>query len=308
MHGMSTPLFYCRWALASCLTLLAGTTLATPVSVQDDLGNTVKLPAPASRIVTLAPSVVEVTYAAGAGDKIVATVEYSDYPASALKIPRVGGHSKINLEAVVAAKPDLVIAWESGNSPTALEKLRQLGIPIFMSQPHKMTDIPGEIERIGVLAGTAPVAKRAADDFRKRYQALAHKYRDRSPVTVFYQVWQNPLITIGGQQIMSDAVTLCRGTNIFADLKPLAPRVSFEAVIAANPEAIVTSGMADQNPEMLDAWKKWPNLTATQRNNFFFVQSDLMNRSGPRILDGTKILCEALQSARDHRPKREAKP
>lgn len=238
----------------------------------------------------------------------MATVEYSDYPATALKIPRVGGHSKINLEAVVAAKPDLVIAWESGNSPTALEKLRQLGIPIFMSQPHKMTDIPGEIERIGILTGTSSVAKSAANDFRKRHEALAKKYRDRPPVTVFYQVWQNPLITIGGQQIMSDAVTLCRGQNIFADLKPLAPRVSFEAVIAANPEAIVTSGMADQHPEMLDAWKKWPNLTATQRNNFFFVQSDLMNRSGPRILDGTKILCEALQTARDHRPKREANP
>lgn len=282
--------------------------MAGPVSVKDDLGNIVTLNAPASRIVTLAPSVVEVTYAAGAGDKIVATVEYSDYPASALKIPRVGGHSKINLEAVVAAKPDLVIAWESGNSPTSIDKLRQLGIPVFMSQPHKMTDIPGEIERVGVLAGTSPTAKKAADDFRKRYQTLANKYRDRSPVTVFYQVWQNPLITIGGQQIMSDAITLCRGENIFGSLKPLAPRVSFEAVIAANPEAIVTSGMADQNPEMLDAWKKWPNLTATQRNNFFFVQSDLMNRSGPRILDGTKILCEALQTARDHRPKREAKP
>lgn len=308
MHGMSTPLFFSRWALATCLTLLTGSALAAPVSVKDDLGNVVTLPGPANRIVTLSPSLVEVAYAAGAGDKIVATVEYSDYPASALKIPRVGGHSKINLEAVVAAKPDLVIAWESGNSPTALEKLRQLGIPIFVSQPHKITDIPGEIERIGVLAGTALVAKTAADDFQKRYQALARKYRDRSPVTVFYQVWQNPLITIGGQQIMSDAIALCRGTNIFADLKPLAPRVSFEAVIAANPEAIVTSGMADQNPEMLDAWKKWPSLTATQRNNFFFVQSDLMNRSGPRILEGTKILCEALQTARDHRPKREAKP
>lgn len=305
---MNTRLSAARAAIALVCALFAGIAMAAPVSVKDDLGNTVTLPAPASRIVTLAPSVVEVTYAAGAGDKIVATVEYSDYPASALKIPRVGGHSKINLEAVVAAKPDLVIAWESGNSPTAIDKLRQLGIPIFMSQPHKMTDIPGEIERIGVLAGTSPVAKKAADDFRKRYQALANKYRDRSPVTVFYQVWQNPLITIGGQQIMSDAITLCRGENIFGSLKPLAPRVSFEAVIAANPEAIVTSGMADQNPEMLDAWKKWPNLTATQRNNFFFVQSDLMNRSGPRILDGTKILCEALQTARDHRPKREAKP
>ena len=308
MNNMDSRLFHIRCSLTAVSAFFAGAVMAAPVSVKDDLGNTVNLPAPASRIVTLAPSVVEVTYAAGAGDRIVATVEYSDYPASALKIPRVGGHSKINLEAVVAAKPDLVIAWESGNSPTAIDKLRQLGIPVFMSQPHKMTDIPGEIERIGVLAGTSPVAKKAADDFRKRYQALANKYRGRSPVTVFYQVWQNPLITIGGQQIMSDAITLCRGTNIFGDLKPLAPRVSFEAVIAANPEAIVTSGMADQNPEMLDAWKKWPNLTATQRNNLFFVQSDLMNRSGPRILDGTKILCEALQTAREHRPKREATP
>ena len=305
---MNIRLFSFRPFIVIVCALFAGVAMSAPVSVKDDLGNMVSLPAPASRIVTLAPSVVEVTYAAGAGDKIVATVEYSDYPASALKIPRVGGHSKINLEAVVAAKPDLIIAWESGNSPTAIEKLRQLGIPVFMSQPHKMSDIPGEIERIGVLAGTSPTAKKAADDFRKRYQAIASKYRDRSPVTVFYQVWQNPLITIGGQQIMSDAITLCRGDNIFGSLKPLAPRVSFEAVIAANPEAIVTSGMADQNPEMLDAWKKWPNLTATQRNNFFFVQSDLMNRSGPRILDGTKILCEALQTARDHRPKREAKP
>ena len=281
---------------------------AAPVSVKDDTGLTVTLPAPATRIVTLSPSVVEVTYAAGAGDKIVATVEYSDYPASAVKIPRVGGHSKIDLEAVIAAKPDLVIAWQSGNSPTAIDKIRQLGIPIYISQPHKMTDIPGEIERIGILAGTTPIAKKTAQDFRTRYNALANKYRNRSPVTVFYQVWQNPLITIGGQQIMSDAVSLCQGQNIFADLKPLAPRVSFEAVIAANPEAIITSGMADQNPEMLDAWKKWPNLTATQRNNFFFVQSDLMNRSGPRILDGTQILCDALQTARDRRPASRNKP
>lgn len=276
--------------------------MAAPVSVKDDLGNTVTLPAAATRIVTLSPSVVEVAYAAGAGERIVGTVEYSDYPPSAQNIPRVGGHSKLNLEEIVAAKPDLVIAWQSGNSPTAIEKIRQLGIPVYMSQPHKMTDIPGEIERIGILAGSEPIAKKAANDFRKRYQTLVSKYKNRSPVTVFYQVWQNPLITIGGQQIMSDAITLCRGENIFASLKPLAPRVSFEAVIAANPEAIVTSGMADQNPEMLDAWKKWPDLTATKRNNFFFVQSDLMNRSGPRILDGTQLLCEALQTARTHRP------
>lgn len=291
-----------RWFTCVGLFIVSGALAAAPISVKDDLGNTVTLPGPANRIVTLSPSVVEVTYAAGAGDKIVGTVEYSDFPLAAQKIPRVGGHSKINLEAVVAAKPDLVIAWESGNSPSAIEKIRQLGIPVYMSQPHKMSDIPGEIERIGTLTGSETVAKKAAAEFRKRHDSLAKKYKNRSTVTVFYQVWQNPLITIGGQQIMSDAITLCRGENIFGNLKPLAPRVSFEAVIAANPEAIVTSGMADQSPELLDAWKKWPNLTATQRNNFFFIQSDLMNRSGPRILDGTERLCEALQAARDHRP------
>jgi iron complex transport system substrate-binding protein len=292
----------CRSLPVAALICVFSVAQAAAVSVKDDLGNAISLPAPATRIVTLSPSVVEVTFAAGAGDRIVGTVEYSDYPPAAQQIPRVGGHSKINLEAVVAAKPDLVIAWESGNSPSAIEKIRQLGIPVYMSQPHKMTDIPGEIERIGMLTATEPVAKKSANDFRKRYQALVAKYSNRPPVTVFYQVWQNPLITIGGQQIMSDAITLCRGENIFASLKPLAPRVSFEAVIAANPEAIITSGMADQTPELLDAWKKWPDLTATRRNNFFFIQSDLMNRSGPRILDGTQRLCEALQTARDHRP------
>ena len=292
----------CRPLSIVALMLASIAAHAAPVSVKDDLGNTVSLPAPATRIVTLSPSVVEVAYAAGAGDRIVGTVEYSDFPPEAQQIPRVGGHSKINLEAVVAAKPDLVIAWESGNSPSAIEKIRQLDIPVYMSQPHKMTDIPGEIERIGVLTATESVARKSANDFRKRYQSLAAKYSNRPSVTVFYQVWQNPLITIGGQQIMSDAITLCRGENIFASLKPLAPRVSFEAVIAANPEAIITSGMADHTPELLDAWKKWPDLTATRRNNFFFIQSDLMNRSGPRILDGTQRLCEALQTARDHRP------
>ena len=158
-----------RRTFTLALLIMSSALLAAPVSTQDDLGNTVTLPAPATRIVTLSPSVVEVTYAAGAGEKIVATVEYSDYPVPAQKIPRVGGHSKINLEAVVAARPDLVIAWESGNSPGAIEKIRQLGIPVYMSQPHKMTDIPGEIERIGILTGTEVLAKKSAADFRKRY-------------------------------------------------------------------------------------------------------------------------------------------
>lgn len=274
---------------------------AASINVVDDAGLTVTVQRPARRIVTLAPSAAEIAYAAGAGNQIVATVEYSDYPEAAKQLPRVGGYSQLNIEAIVAANPDLVIAWESGNSPSAIAKLRQLNIPVYLSQPNKLADITSNIQRIGLLAGTADDAQKSVREFEKNYTTLSRTYAKRSPVRLFYQISPNPLLTIGGQQIITDAIRLCGGVNIFANLKPMAPRVSFESVIAENPEAIMTSGMQELRPELLDAWKKWPNLTATKRNNLFFIESDLINRGGPRILEGTKILCESLQIARDRR-------
>lgn len=300
---MKPSIPFLRTVLSITLALCAHAAWAAPITVIDDTGQAVTLKAPAQRIVTLAPSAVEITYAAGAGSKIVGTVEYSDHPTAANQIPRVGGYSKLDIEAIVASKPDLVFAWESGNSPTAIEKIRQLGIPVYLSQPNKISDVATNIERIGLLAGTGDVAKKSVKDFNQRYATLNKTFSTRTPVRLFYQISPNPLITVGGQQIISDAIRTCGGVNIFADLKPMAPRVSFEAVLADNPEVIITSGMHEVRPELLDAWKKWPNLTATQRNNFFFINSDLINRGGPRILDGTKILCESLQAARDRRPK-----
>lgn len=289
--------------LLSCIKVFAA-----PVSVIDATGQTVTLKAPAQRIVTLAPSIVEIVYAAGAGDKIVGTVEYSDYPPEATKIPHIGGYSRIDIEAVVASKPDLVVGWQSGNSPTAIDKIRQLGIPVYLTQPTRIPDIAKDIERIGTLTGTAPVAHKAAQSFMKRYAQLEKTYAKRSTVSLFYQISPNPLITIGGQQTITDAIRVCGGENIFAALQPMAPRVNVEAVVSANPEAMVTSGMQDLHPNLLDQWKKWPNLIATQRDNFFFIDSDLINRSGPRILDGTQMLCEKLQITRDRRPNNRPQP
>lgn len=274
-----------------------------PVSVVDDSGQQVTLQQPAKRIVALAPHVVESLYVAGAGNKIVGAVDYSDYPTTAKSIPRVGGYSRIDLEAIVALSPDLVIAWETGNAPSAIEKLRALHIPVYLSQPNTLEGISSEIERFGVLAGTEPVAKNAASKYRQQLSVLKKRYQSRSTVTVFYQISEAPLMTIGAKQIISNALTLCGGKNIFDQLKPMAPMITSEAVIAANPEAIMTSGMQTLNPNGLDFWKKWPHLMATQRNNFFFIDPDLMNRNGPRMLAGTEQLCTALQTARDHRPK-----
>ena len=284
------------------------TGLTAPISVVDDAGLKVSLQQPANRIVALAPHVVESLYFAGAGSKIVGAVEYSDYPNAAKSLPRVGGYSRIDLEAILALRPDLVIAWESGNSPVAIEKLRALNVPVYLSQPNTLEDIATEIDRFGILAGTESIARTNARKYRQQLASLKQRFQNRSTVRVFYQISEAPLMTIGGKQIITNALSICGGQNVFDSLKPMAAVISSEAVIAENPEAIMTSGMQSINPTALDFWKKLPALLAAQRGNFFYIDSDLVNRNGPRMLQGTQQICKALQTARERRPQSGSKP
>lgn len=273
------------------------------ISVTDDTGAAVTLKQQARRIVTLAPHLAETLFAAGAGDRLVGTVEYSDYPEAAKKVPRVGGYSRVDLEAVVALKPDLIIAWYSGNAPANIEKLRGFGFPVYVSQPDRIEDVAREIERIGRLAGTSQAADAAAENFRARLDGLRREYEKKARVRTFYQIWKQPLSTVGGRQIISSVIRLCGGDNVFGDLQALAPVVSVEAVVSTDPEAIVASGMGEARPEWLDDWKRWPAITAVARNNLFFVPPELIQRHTPRLLDGAEVLCRHLQSARDRRAK-----
>lgn len=291
--------------LIACLLLLvAGSPMlaqASPITVKDDAGSQITLVKPAQRIVALSPHIVETLFAAGAGGKIVGTVEYSDYPVAAKSIPRIGSYSSFDLERLIALKPDLIIGWETGNSPAAIAKIRALGIPVYLSQSNTVSQIAVEIEKFGQLAGTENAAQPAAAAFRKRLSMLQRTYGNRATLSVFYQISESPLMTIGGKQIISNALDICGGKNIFAALVPMAPVITTESVLAANPEVILASGMENTNPQALDQWKKWPKLIATQHDNFFFIDPDLMNRNGPRILDGTQMLCESIQTARNRR-------
>ena len=272
------------------------------VSVVDDSGTTIRLAQPAKRIVSLAPHLTETLFAAGAGERIVGTVEYSEYPPAARRIARVGGYSRIDLERVVALQPDLIIAWQSGNVAAHIDRLRGLGAPIYLSQPNQLADVAGEIERFGVLAGSSAVANRAAESFRERLAGLQKRYSKRPPVPTFYQIWKQPLMTVGRRQIISDVIHLCGGENVFGQLEAMAPTVDVEAVIAANPEAIVASGMDEARPEWLDDWRRWTTLTAVARGNLFFVPPDLIQRHTPRLLEGAERLCQHLETARSRRP------
>ncbi|MDO9450293.1 MAG: cobalamin-binding protein [Rugosibacter sp.] len=255
----------------------------------------------AQRIISLAPHITELLYAAGAGRQLVGNVDYGDYPPAAKALPKVGGYSRLDLEAILALKPDLVIAWESGNSPAALEKLKAMGVAVHVSQPNRIEDVAREIERFGALAGTESVANPAAAAFRARHAALAARFSQRPGVDVFYQIWKQPLMTVNDKQIISDAIRLCGGRNVFGALPILAPTVTVEAVIAANPEVIVASGMGDERPEWLNDWRRWKTMTAVKRDNLYFIPPQEIQRHTPRFLDGAEKLCLALDAAREKR-------
>ncbi len=297
IHRLKIRLF---WALTATVALL-GTARAELV-FRDDSGQEVRLKAPARRIVTLAPHATELLYAAGAGDRLVGTVDYSDYPPAAKKVPRVGSYDRFDLEAISALKPDLIIAWESGNPAAQVAKLKALGLTVYATQPNRMEDIAGQLERYGRLAGSEAVADAAAAQFRQRLERLHRTYAGKPPVRVFYQIWINPLMTVGGPQIISDAIRLCGGENVFGHLPQMAPVVSVEGVLAADPEAIVATGMGDARPEWLDDWNKWARMTAVKRGNLFHINPDLMQRHTPRILDGAEQLCADLEIVRSRRP------
>lgn len=283
-------------------TLLASTGPAlAEISVRDDAGATVRLAAPAKRIVSLAPHLTELLFAAGAGERLVGTVEYSDYPPAAKKLPRVGGYSRPDLEAVAALKPDLIVAWTSGNAPNHLDKLRALGLPVFVTQPNHLEDIAALLERLATLAGSEASGKAEADKFRQRLAALRSQYANRPKVRTFYQIWKQPLMTVGQGQIIGDAIAVCGGDNVFGQLQALAPKVTVEAVLAANPEIVVASGMGESRPDWLDDWKRWPQMQAVKRDNLFFIPPELIQRHTPRLLDGTEMLCKHLETARSHR-------
>ncbi len=279
-------------------TLLPAAAGAAPIEVSDARGEIIRLQEPASRIVALAPHIVENVYSAGAGDKLVAAVSYSDYPPEAAELPQVGSYKLVNYETVLALKPDLVLAWSSGNGPEVARQLERLGLTVYVDELRSLEDIVGEVRTLGLLAGTSEVANRRGDQWLARLRELKQQYRGAAPVSVFYQVWNDPLQTLNGEHLVSDVIRLCGGRNAFADAVSLAPKVNIESVLARNPDAIVASGMGEQRPEWLGDWLEYPALTAVREKNLFFVPPDIIQRHTMRILDGAEMLCEQLQRVR----------
>lgn len=271
------------------------------VSVVDDEKREVKLDKPAQSIISLAPHVTESLFAAGAGDKIIGAVSYSDYPEEAKKITRVGGYPSLDLEKIISLKPDLIIAWSSGNKKEQVQKLSDFGFKVFYSEPRYPLDIAKTIERFGVLAGTSDIAAESVKNFLAHYQSLKTRFANKEKVNVFYQIWNKPIMTINGEHLISEIIELCGGHNVFSGLTILTPRISLEAVLASKSEVIISGGMGSARPEWIEEWKPWPELPAVKNNQLYFIDPALMQRVGPRILDGADKLCDFLEQARKNK-------
>ena len=272
----------------------ASTTVSATVSVVDDSGNTVTLAAPAQRIVSLAPHATELLFAAGAGKQVVGASEHSNFPAAAKQLPSVGGSGQLDIERIVSLKPDLIVAWRSGNNRRQLARLRKLGLTIFESDPSNFEAIADSLERLGVLVGRDD-GRLQAQQFRQQVQTLEQNYAGRSPVTVFYQIWSAPLMTLNDAHIVSQAIRLCGGVNVFGQLKPLVPTISREAVLTANPDVIIVS---DAKGNGLERWRSFKRMQAVASGNLMAIDGGIMNRAGPRVIEATRTLCEQIDDAR----------
>jgi len=281
--------------------LLFSVSAQAAVSVVDDAGQRVTLARPAQRVISMAPHVTELLFAAGGGPRIVGAMNYSDYPAAARSIPLIGSNSQIDIERVIAMKPDLLIVWQSGNTARQIAQLQGLGIPVFHSEPRKLDEVATSLLRFGQLLGTEPVARAAAGAYQAKLAALRTRYAQRPPVTVFYQAWDSPLYTLNGEQIASDAIRACGGRNIFAELKTVAPQVGVEAVVQTDPEAIVGGKLYTPQDRGLSIWQPYKGMTAVRRNNLFTLDEELLTRPGPRVVDGAAALCQRLEEARARR-------
>jgi len=271
---------------------------ATALEITDDAGAQITFSTPPQRIISLAPNLTELAYAAGLGDSLVAVSAYSDYPAAAQKLPQVGDAFRLDWEQLLALKPDLILAWGSGLSAQDRSAFEKLKLKILVLEPRRLDDIPRTLRMLGKIAGTQVAAEIGAQDFEKSRLALQQQYAKKENVRAYFQIGSVPYLTINGAHIISDVLHLCGAENVFVNVPMLVTAISEEALVKAQPQILL--GMAstkNQEIETLQMWRTLP-LRAVRQKKIGFVHPDLISRATPRILLGAAQMCADIDAAR----------
>lgn len=280
-----------RRLLLACALWLLCAGHAAAYRLVDDSGQTLTFSRPPQRIVSLTPHLTELLFAVGAGAQLAGVDSASDYPPQALRLPRIGDYSRVNVERVLALQPDLIVAWIGGNRAVDLHALMHLGIPVLQTRADRLDDVGRLLRLLGAASGHAEAGRLQAARYARALAALKRQYARAQPLPVFYQIWARPLMTVGGKHWISDALALCGARNVFADLRAAAPTVSREAVLRRAP-ALIAGG--SDVPALRQTWQAFARLPAVKHDAFVQVDADLLHRPTPRLVDGVRALCEAL--------------
>lgn len=250
------------------------------------------------RIVALAPHIVEMLFHIGAGEQIVGTVSYADYPEAALNIPRIGGYHGIQIEKILELKPDIVIVWPSGNKDSDIEQMKKMGLNVVYSRPDKVADVARGLRAFGKLTGREIQAEKAASTYAKKLQALQQQYANKKPLKVFYQLWPEPMRTVNGETLINQQLEVCQGENVFATNPTPYPHISIENVIVAQPDVIILPNEKSDFKQPVIDWQNWPEIPAAKHKRFVGVNADLTHRFSPRMLTGIETMCEKIDAFR----------
>ncbi|EDM83848.1 cobalamin-binding protein [Limnobacter sp. MED105] len=285
-----------RLLAAICLTWLSGPAVAA-VCVHDDTNQTV-CAQQAQRVLVLAPHLTEIVDFVGGMSKVIAVDGSSNFPESVNTLPKLGNPWMLSAESILARKPDLVLVWQSGISMQVVAQLRKAGVPVFVSEPKKIEQVATTMRRVSKLLGTEQGSASRIDDWLQQFEALRAEYRGRTQVPVFYQVWGQPLMTLGGQHAVSEVIGLCGGRNVFGDLPNLAAQVSVEGVLKRKPEVLLASGSGRDHQGFVVQWSAWPQMPAVKRNHVYTLPNDILVRNGPRLIQAAKLVCAHVEQAR----------
>jgi iron complex transport system substrate-binding protein len=295
--------FVLRLAAALLLSLPLAAAPAAERELRDDAGDLVRV-AEGCRIVSLAPGTTAMLYAAGAGRCLVGTIAHSTEPAEAARVPIVGDAETLDFERVLGLRPTVVVVAVDVVQRVRIDRLRQLGIPVYQVHVTSLAAMPESVRRLGALAGTVETANRKADELRAELETLGKRYRDRAPLRVLYQIWDRPIYTIGGRHVISDALKLCGAVNVFGELDTAAPSVTREAALLRDPEIIVVSGPPASTGAWAAEWRKFPALAAVQSGQIVSFSDERIDRMGPSVIAATGSLCAIIDGARQRRPAR----
>ena len=288
-----------RLSALAWMALLLSPALEAEIAVTDSLGRELVLQEPARRVVTLAPHLVENIHSAGGGKSLVGTVSFSNFPPEAADLPLVGSFNAFSLERIVTLQPDLIVMWGSGNGTQALERLETIGVPVYVDEIRTLGGLYRSILNLGKLTGSGKVAHAKASELEQTFEALRATRAHTERLEVFYQIWHEPLQTLGGDHMINEIITLCGGRNIFSDTATLAPRVSIESVLERDPDVIIASGMSGDRPGWLQQWQAYPTMKAVTGQALYSIDPDVILRPTARLSQGAGSLCALLDEVRN---------